>query len=63
MFRPLEAHPEVTSLIARIGGRAPVGDGRNSDPVVAEVQYKYLFVTSFGRQFYEACEYRPEADL
>jgi hypothetical protein len=63
MFRPLEAHPEVTTLMANIGKRAPVSDGRDSDPVVAEVQYKYLFVTSFGRQFYEACEYRPEADL
>ena len=63
MFKPLEAHAEVTNLIARIASRPPVTDGTTSDPLVADVQYKYLFVTSFGRQFYDACEYRPEADL
>ncbi len=64
MFKPLERHAEVTSLMAQIVNRPPVTDGRNgSDPLVADVQYKYLFVTSFGRQFYDACEYRPEADL
>ncbi len=63
MFKPLEAHPEVTNLKARIAGRPPVTDGATSEPLVADVQYKYLFVTSFGRQFYDACEYRPEADL
>ena len=46
MFKALEDHPEVTSLIARIGSRP------NGDPLVADIQYKYLFVTSFGRQFY-----------
>jgi hypothetical protein len=58
--------------MAQITNRPPVpaqeqaqkNDGRNgNDPLVADVQYKYLFVTSFGRQFYDACEYRPEADL
>jgi len=64
MFGPLEAHPEVTGLIARIGNRPPVVDGQNQvDPMVADLQYKYLFVTSFGRQFYGACEYRPEAEM
>jgi hypothetical protein len=72
MFKPLESHAEVKSLMAQIANRPPVAateqaqksDGRNgNDPWVADVQYKYLFVTSFGRQFYDACEYRPEADL
>ena len=64
MFGPLEAHPEVTGLIARIGNRPPVVDGQSQeDPIVADLQYKYLFVTSFGRQFYGACEYRPEAEM
>ena len=72
MFKPLESHAEVKGLMAQIANRPPVqateqaqkSDGRNgNDPWVADVQYKYLFVTSFGRQFYDACEYRPEADL
>jgi Abortive infection alpha len=63
MFKPLEAHAEVTNLLARIAERPPVSDGATGDPLVADVQYKYLFVTSFGRQFYDACEYRPEGDL
>ncbi len=68
MFKPLESHAEVKSLMAQIANRPPVpaqdNAGRNgNDPLVADVQYKYLFVTSFGRQFYDACEYRPEADL
>jgi hypothetical protein len=68
MFKQLETHAEVTTLMARIAGRPPVpasmSDGGNgNDPLVADVQYKYLFVTSFGRQFYDACEYRPEADI
>jgi hypothetical protein len=72
MFKPLESHAEVKTVMAQIAGRPPVSapeqaqksDGRNgNDPWVADVQYKYLFVTSFGRQFYDACEYRPEGDL
>ena len=68
MFKPLESHAEVTRLKAEIANRPPVpgpeNAGRNgNDPWVADVQYKYLFVTSFGRQFYDACEYRPEAEL
>jgi hypothetical protein len=68
MFKPLESHAEVKSVMAQIANRPPVpareNDGQNgNDPLVADVQYKYLFVTSFGRQFYDACEYRPEADL
>ena len=64
MFKPLEEHPEVAGLVARIGNRPPLVDGQDQvEPVVAELQYKYLFVTSFGRQFYGACEYRPEAEM
>jgi hypothetical protein len=66
MFKPLEQHPNVAGLVAGIGQRAPAaaGDGQQpGDPLVADLQYKYLFVTSFGRQFYEACEYRPEAEM
>jgi Abortive infection alpha len=64
MFKSLEDHPDVVSLIARIGNMPAANDGHDhSDPMVADVQYKYLFVTSFGRQFYDACEYRPEAEM
>ena len=28
--------------------------------MVADLQRKALYVTAFGRRFYEACEYRPE---
>jgi hypothetical protein len=63
MFRALEASPEVKAAIARIEARGPLGGAANDaadDPVVADLQRKALYVTSFGRQFYEACEYRPE---
>jgi hypothetical protein len=63
MFKPLEDHPEVTALIERIGKRPAVSVGPATDPVVADPQYKYLFVTSFGRQFYDACEYRPDGEV
>jgi hypothetical protein len=63
MFKPLEQHPEVASLVEGIGKRASSVDSSNGGPMVADVQYKYLFVTSFGRQFYDACEYRPEAAM
>jgi Abortive infection alpha len=65
MFRPLEAHAEVQAAIARIEARIPELEGAqpNGDDgnrVVADVQRTALYVTAFGRQFYEACEYRPE---
>ena len=60
MFKPLEQSPEVAALVEGIAKRATHNGG---GPLVADVQYKYLFVTSFGRQFYEACEYRPEAEM
>jgi hypothetical protein len=65
-FRPLENHPTVKAAIARIEKRPAVGepatgsDSEKTDPIVAEIQRKALHVTSFGRQFYEACEYRPD---
>jgi hypothetical protein len=61
MFRALEAAPEVKAASARIEGRPPLDSGvEGDDPVVADLQRQALYVTSFGRQFYEACEYRPE---
>jgi len=64
MFKALEANPQVKAAIARIEARipelesaAPSGDDNR---VVADVQRTALYVTAFGRQFYEACEYRPE---
>jgi abortive infection alpha-like protein len=73
MFRALEETAEVKAAIARIEARPPLAaetttaraiPGAKDDEgrIVADVQRKALYVTSFGRQFYEACEYRPEAD-
>jgi len=59
VFRAVEQHPEVAAAVARIEARTPAL-GRSTDAIVADVQRKALFVTAFGRQFYEACEYRPE---
>ena len=61
IFGALEAHPQVRAAIARIEARPPLdGSVESDDPVVADLQRQALYVTSFGRQFYEACEYRPE---
>jgi abortive infection alpha-like protein len=62
-FAALEASPEVKAAVARVEARPPLetasaDDGE--DRVVADLQRRALYVTSFGRQFYEACEYRPE---
>jgi hypothetical protein len=59
MFRAVEEHPDVVTAVARIDGRTPAL-GRATDVIVSDVQRKGLYVTAFGRQFYEACEYRPE---
>ena len=65
-FRTLEEHPEVKAAIARIESRAPALDSSShaqsgdDDRVIAEIRRQALYVTAFGRQFYEACEYRPE---
>jgi hypothetical protein len=63
VWRPLVDHPRVAALMAEIAARpaAAPADGV-PDPIVADVQHKLLQVTSFGRQFYEACEYRPDGD-
>jgi hypothetical protein len=67
MFRPLESHPQVQAATAKIEARIPElesahpgGGGDDGNRVVADVQRTALYVTAFGRQFYEACEYRPE---
>jgi hypothetical protein len=57
MFRAVEQHPEVVAAIAQIEAHPPAL-ARATDAVVADVQRKALYVTAFGRQFYEACEYR-----
>jgi Abortive infection alpha len=62
MFKAVEQHPRVTEAIARIEARRPSQLGPSDDPIVPDIQHKYLFVTAFGRQFYDACEYRPEAE-
>jgi hypothetical protein len=63
-FRALEAHPTVKAAIARAETRAPAPlatpPAADDDPIVADLQRHALYVTSFGRQFYEACEYRPD---
>ena len=62
---PLESHAQVKAAIARIEARIPELEsaqpsGDDGNRVVADVQRTALYVTAFGRQFYEACEYRPE---
>jgi hypothetical protein len=67
-FRALEEHAEVKAAVTRIESRAPALENSQSshpqsgddDRVVAEIRRQALYVTAFGRQFYEACEYRPE---
>jgi hypothetical protein len=73
-FRSLEDSPEVKAAIARIEARSALdnaaADSQSNatsaarsdanDRVVAELQRSALYVTAFGRQFYEACEYRPD---
>jgi hypothetical protein len=62
MFKAVEQHPRVTEAIARIEARRPAQLGPSNEPIVPDLQHKYLFVTAFGREFYDACEYRPEAE-
>jgi hypothetical protein len=63
-FRALEESPEVKAALARVEANppAPLKDRAKDDDdrVVADLQRKALYVTAFGRRFYEACEYRPE---
>jgi hypothetical protein len=64
MFRTLESAPEVRAAVARIESRIPelesTHPNEDGNRVVADIQRTALYVTAFGRQFYEACEYRPE---
>jgi hypothetical protein len=59
MFRAVEQHPDVLAAVAQIEAHPPAL-ARATDAVVADLQRTALYVTAFGRQFYEACEYRPE---
>jgi Abortive infection alpha len=61
MFVELENHPTVVMARARIEDQPPVRIGPISEPIVADVQYKSLYVTAFGRQFRAACFFRPDA--
>lgn len=65
-FKPVEQSPAVKAAIARIEANPPAplkepGKDDDGDRVVPDVQRKALYVTDFGRRFYEACEYRPES--
>jgi hypothetical protein len=62
MWKPLESHPRVAEVVAGIAARPAAEVGAAREPVVADIQHKALSVTAFGRQFYEACEYRPDGD-
>jgi hypothetical protein len=57
IFRAVEQHPEVLAAIAEVEAKQPAL-ARATDAVVADLQRQALYVTAFGRQFYEACEYR-----
>ncbi|HEX3902493.1 MAG TPA: DUF4393 domain-containing protein [Polyangia bacterium] len=63
-FRALEESADVKAAIARVETNPPAplknGSKDDDDRVVADLQRKALYVTAFGRRFYEACEYRPE---
>jgi hypothetical protein len=59
IFRVVERHAEVLAAVAQIEAHPPAL-ARATDAVVADLQRQTLYVTAFGRQFYEACEYRPE---
>jgi len=59
IFRAVEQHAEVLAAVAQIEAHPPAL-ARATDAVVADLQRQALYVTAFGRQFYEACEYRPE---
>jgi hypothetical protein len=56
---PLGSGEAKTPAEAKTPGEEAKAPGED-DPIVADLQRKALYVTSFGRQFYEACEYRPE---
>jgi hypothetical protein len=57
IFRAVEQHPTVLAAVAQIEAHPPAL-ARATDAVVADLHRQALYVTAFGRQFYEACEYR-----
>ncbi|HVZ74086.1 MAG TPA: DUF4393 domain-containing protein [Polyangia bacterium] len=57
MFRAVEEHPQVKAAMAEVAAKTPAL-ARSTDTVVADLNRQALYVTAFGRQFYEACEYR-----
>jgi len=59
MFQEVEAHPEVIAARAAIEARPPVRVGPLTEAIVADVHYKSMFLTSFGRQFRSIAFYRP----
>jgi hypothetical protein len=63
MFEPLENHPIVVAARTRIENQPPVSVGPISESIVADIQYRSLFVTAFGSQFRRACFYRPDLDI
>lgn len=60
MFHELEAHPTVLAISAQIEARPEVRIGPLTESIVADLQYKSLFVSPFGRQFRAACFFRPD---
>jgi Abortive infection alpha len=63
MFQELEEHPIVVAARTHIEEQAPVRIGPISEPIVADLQYRSLIVTAFGRQFRGACFFRPDGDF
>jgi hypothetical protein len=60
MFQELEDHPDVKQVRARIEAQPAARLGPISEPIVADIQYRSMFITAFGRQFKGACAYRPD---
>ena len=60
MFQELEEHPTVAAARERIETQPPVRIGPIAEPIVADVQYRSLTMTAFGRQFRGACFFRPD---
>jgi hypothetical protein len=62
MFEEVEAHSDVVAARAAIEARPPVRVGPLTEAIVADVSYKSLFLTAFGRQFREVAFYRPQPE-
>ena len=61
MFQPVETHPTIVAARTRIESQPAVRVGPLSEAIVADLNYKSLFLTSFGRQFRDVCFFRPDA--